>query len=409
MRQACRRPTLPGRIIWHSFTFMQAKFDFIHAELARRQQAGQMRSLRTWDPCSGARVRADGRELVNFSSNDYLGLASHPLVRTRAIEFVERYGAGATAARLICGSQPGFAQVEQTLARLKQTERALVLNSGYQANVSLLPTLVDRRALILLDRLCHNSLVQGAVLGRCRMRRYHHGDLDHLRALLLESAGEEHSRRVIVTESVFSMDGDVSDIDALVELAGEFDALLVIDEAHATGVLGERGMGLTCGKGVDVCIGTFGKALGSFGAYVACGEKLWEYLVNCCPGFIYTTALPPAVLGAVDAALELVPQMDAQRRTLLGHADYLRGALREQGWDTGTATVQIVPLMVGAEDEALALNAYLEKNGILAVAIRPPTVEPGRARIRLALSTLHQRSDLDMLIELLQQWRDGRR
>ena len=388
---------------------MQAKFDFIHAELARRQQAGQTRSLRTWEPCGGARVRAHGRELVNFSSNDYLGLASHPLVQARAIEFVERYGTGATAARLICGSQPGFAEVEQTLAKLKQTERALVLNSGYQANVSLLPTLVDRRTLILLDRLCHNSLVQGAVLGRCRMRRYRHGDLDHLRILLAESAGADHSRLVIVTESVFSMDGDVSDIDALVELAGEFDALLVIDEAHATGVLGERGMGLTCGKDVDVCIGTFGKALGSFGAYVACGERLWEYLVNCCPGFIYTTALPPAVLGAVDAALELVPQMDAQRRTLLAHADYLRGALRAQGWDTGAATAQIVPLMVGAEDEALALNVYLEEKGVLAVAIRPPTVEPGRARIRLALSALHQQSDLEMLIELLQQWRDGRR
>ena len=388
---------------------MQAKFNFIYAELARRQQAGQMRSLRTWEPCGGAHVRTDGRELVNFSSNDYLGLAAHPLVQARAIEFVEHYGTGATAARLICGSQPGFAEVEQTLAKLKQTERALVLNSGYQANVSLLPTLVDRRTLILLDRLCHNSLVQGAVLGRCRMRRYRHGDLDHLRALLAESAGVNHSRRVIVTESVFSMDGDVSDIDALVELAGEFDALLVIDEAHATGVLGERGMGLTCGKDVDVCIGTFGKALGSFGAYVACGEKLWEYLVNCCPGFIYTTALPPAVLGAVDAALELVPQMDVQRRTLLTHAEYLRGALKAQGWDTGAATAQIVPLMVGAEDEALALNAYLEEKGVLAVAIRPPTVEPGRARIRLALSARHQQSDLDMLIELLQRWRDGRR
>jgi 8-amino-7-oxononanoate synthase len=347
--------------------------------------------------------------LVNFSSNDYLGLASHPLLQARAVEFVERYGTGATAARLVCGSQPGFAQVEQTLAGLKQAERALVLNSGYQANISLLPILVDRRALILLDRLCHNSLVQGAVLGRCRMRRYRHGDLDHLRALLVESAEAAHSRRVIVTESVFSMDGDVSDIDALVELAGEFDALLVIDEAHATGVLGERGMGLTCGKAVDVCVGTFGKALGSFGAYIACGEKLWEYLVNCCPGFIYTTALPPAVLGAVDAALELVPQMDAQRRTLLGHAEYLRGALGAQGWDTGAATAQIVPLMVGAEDEALALNAYLEENGVLAAAIRPPTVEPGRARIRLALSALHQQSDLDMLIALLQKWRNGRR
>lgn len=387
---------------------MQTKFDFMRAELARRQQAGQLRSLRTWAPCGQARVRAQGRELVNFSSNDYLGLASHPLVRARAIEFVEHYGAGAGAARLVCGSQPGFAQVEQTLAKLKQTERALVLNSGYQANVSLLPALVDRRALILLDRLCHNSLVQGAILGRCRVRRYRHGDLDHLRALLAESAAT-HSRRVIVTESVFSMDGDVSDIDALVELAAAFDALLVIDEAHATGVLGERGMGLTCGKAVDLCVGTFGKALGSFGAYVACGEKLWEYLVNCCPGFIYTTALPPAVLGAVDAALELVPQMDAQRQTLLAHAQYLRAALRAQGWDTGAATAQIVPLMVGAEGEALALNAYLEENGVLAVAIRPPTVEPGRARVRLALSALHQPSDLDRLVELLQRWRDGRR
>ena len=170
---------------------MQAKLDFIHAELARRQQAGQMRSLRTWEPCGHAHVRADGRELVNFSSNDYLGLALHPLVQARAVEFVERYGAGATASRLICGSQPGFAQVEQTLAKLKQAERALVLNSGYQANVSLLPTLVDRRALILLDRLCHNSLVQGAILGRCRMRRYRHGDLDHLRV----SAGGKRGRR----------------------------------------------------------------------------------------------------------------------------------------------------------------------------------------------------------------------
>ena len=283
-----------------------------------------------------------------------------------------------------------------------------MLNSGYQANVSLLPALVDRRTLVLLDRLCHNSLVQGALLGRGRLRRYRHGDLDHLRALLAESAATS-SRRVIVTESVFSMDGDVSDIDALVELAGAFDALLVIDEAHATGVLGERGMGLTCGKAVDLSVGTFGKALGSFGAYVACGETLWEYLVNCCSGFIYTTALPPAVLGAVDAALELVPQMDAQRQTLLAHANYLRGALRAQGWDTGTATAQIVPLMVGAEGEALALNAYLEKNGVLAAAIRPPTVEPGRARLRLALSALHQPSDLDMLVELLQRWRDGRR
>lgn len=386
---------------------MGSKFDFIDRELARRREAGQLRALRTLQSSGRTSIRADGRKLINCSSNDYLGLASHPLLQQRAIEFAARYGAGATASRLISGSHPGFVKVEETLAGLKQTARALVFNSGYQANISLLPALADRRSLILLDRSCHNSLVQGAILSRARMQRYRHGDLQHLRALLAESVAADYSRRLLVTESVFSMDGDVSDIDALVELAGEFDALLVVDEAHATGVLGERGMGLTCGKGVDICVGTFGKALGAFGAYIACGEKLWEYLINCCSGFIYSTALPPAILGAIDAALELVPQMDVERQTLLANAGYLRRALMEQGWDTGAATVQIVPLMIGAEDEAVALNHYLEDNGYLAVAIRPPTVEPGSARMRLALNALHERRDLELLVALLGRWRNG--
>jgi 8-amino-7-oxononanoate synthase len=224
----------------------------------------------------------------------------------------------------------------------------------------------------------------------------------------VEGAEADYTRRLIVTESVFSMDGDISDIDALVELAAEFDALLIVDEAHATGVLGERGMGLTCGKGVDVCIGTFGKAMGAFGAYIACGESMWEYLVNSCSGFIYTTALPPSVLGSIDAALELVPEMDAQRRALFANVGYLRAALRDQGWDVGLAGSQIVPVVVGAEEEALALNRYLEESGYLAVAIRPPTVEPGSARIRLALNALHRRSDLELLLERLRRWRDDR-
>ena len=390
-----------------NFLLMGSKFDFVDQELARRRQTGQLRRLRTLESRGRTEVCADGRALLNFSSNDYLGLASHPLLRSRAAEFTDRFGTGATSSRLVCGSNPGFDRVESTLAQLKQTAKALILNSGYQANISLVPALADRRSLILIDRCCHSSLIQGAVLSRCRMQRYRHGDLDHLRNLLAGSAETEYSRRIIVTESVFSMDGDQSDIATLVGIAAEFDALLVVDEAHATGVLGARGMGLTCGHAVDLCIGTFGKALGSFGAYVACGEKLWEFLINCCSGFIYTTALPPAVVGAVDAALELVPQMDAERQTLLSNADYLRGALQDQGWEVGDSSAQIVPLMVGVEDQALALNGYLEDNGILAVAIRPPTVEQGRARIRLALNAQHQRQDLDQLVYLLGCWRDG--
>ena len=385
---------------------MGSKFDFIDAELARRRNAGQLRRLRTLEPVGDSGVRSEGRALVNFSSNDYLGLASHPLLKARAVKFTERYGTGARASRLISGSHPGFEKVEATLAGLKRTERALVLNSGFQTNITLLPALADRDSAILLDRHCHNSLVNGAVLSRARVRRYRHGDLDHLRELL--AASGDCAQRVIATESVFSMDGDTSDIEALVALAREYDALLVVDEAHATGVLGERGMGLTCGMGVDVCVGTFGKALGSFGAYVACGEKMAEYLVNCCAGFIYTTALPPAVLGAIDAALELVPTLDEERSTLLNHAAYVRAALRAQGWDTGAAATQVVPVMVGAEDAALALHRHLEDHGCLAVAIRPPTVAPGQARIRLALNARHRREDLELLVELFEQWRDGR-
>ena len=387
---------------------MASKFDFVDRELARLREKGQLRALRTLQAGEGTTVIAEGRKLVNFSSNDYLGLASHPLLRQRAVEFADLHGAGARASRLIAGSHPGFARVEERLAGLKQTAKALVFNSGYQANISLLPALADRHCLMLLDRRCHNSLIQGAALSRCQTRRYRHGDLDHLRALLVEGAEADYTRRLIVTESVFSMDGDISDIDALVELAAEFDALLIVDEAHATGVLGERGMGLTCGKGVDVCIGTFGKAMGAFGAYIACGESMWEYLVNSCSGFIYTTALPPSVLGSIDAALELVPEMDAQRRALFANVGYLRAALRDQGWDVGLAGSQIVPVVVGAEEEALALNRYLEESGYLAVAIRPPTVEPGSARIRLALNAFHQRSDLELLLERLRRWRDDR-
>ncbi len=387
---------------------MASKLDFVDRELARRREKGQLRALRTLQAGEGTTVIAEGRKLVNFSSNDYLGLASHPLLRQRAVEFADLHGAGARASRLIAGSHPGFARVEERLAGLKQTAKALVLNSGYQANISLLPALADRHCLMLLDRRCHNSLIQGAALSRCQTRRYRHSDLGHLRELLVEGAGADYTRRLIVTESVFSMDGDISDIDALVELAAEFDALLIVDEAHATGVLGERGMGLTCGKGVDLCIGTFGKAMGAFGAYIACGESMWEYLVNSCSGFIYTTALPPSVLGSIDAALELVPEMDAQRRTLFANVGYLRAALRDQGWDVGLTGSQIVPVVVGAEEEALALNRYLEESGYLAVAIRPPTVELGSARIRLALNALHQRSDLESLLERLRRWRDDR-
>ena len=382
---------------------MSGKFDFVDRELARRKKSGQSRCLRPFEPLGPAELRAQGRRLVNFSANDYLGLAFHPLLRERAAQWALRWGSGASASRLVCGTYPGLEQVEETIARLKGTDKALVLGSGYQANVSVVAALARRKGLVLCDRLAHHSLLQGALAGPCPMRRYRHRDMGHLRQLLVSGRGAEPI--LIVTESVFSMDGDCSDIGALVDLAAEFGAILLVDEAHATGVMGARGMGLSVGKGVDVVVGTFSKACGAYGAYVACNQRLWEYLINCCGGLIYSTTLPPSVLGAVDAALELIPQMEAERVELKRKADFLRQRLAQLDWDTADSDSQIVPALVGDEQVAVGLAGWLEEQGLLAAAIRPPAVEPGRSRLRLALSAGHTWAQMEYLADRLGYWR----
>jgi len=358
-------------------------------------------------PIHDSQVMADHEILMNFCSNDYLGLSKHPLLRERAGEFLERFGAGSTASRLICGNFVCFEEVEKKLAMLKGTEAALLFNSGYQANGSLLPALTDRNSLILSDELNHNSIVNGALLSRCRVFRFDHNDLGHLVRLLEEGSRENPSRIVIVTESVFSVDGDRSDVEALVNIAGDFDALLVVDEAHATGVLGTHGMGLARGKGVDLAMGTFGKACGSFGAYVACSRVMRDYLINTCSGFIYSTAMPPSVVGSIDAALELIPGMDKEREELQSLAQIFRDALQKMGWDTGRSSTQIIPVIVGGARKAVSLSDQLRRGGILAPALRPPTVRTGRSSIRFGLTALHTRQDLEMVLDGLRMSREG--
>ena len=254
------------------------------------------------------------------------------------------------------------------------------------------------------DRLIHSSLHQGCQAAGVRQVRFRHNDLDQLERLLEARAGEP-GRRFILTESVFSMDGDRADVARLAAIAGRHDAFLYLDEAHATGVLGPRGMGLAglAPGGVDLIMGTFSKALGGFGAYAAGSQALCDYLVNACSGFIYSTALPPPVLGAMDAALELVPGMDAERAHLAALGERLRTALAAAGIDTGGSTTQIVPAMVGEAAAAVALSRRLEAEGVLAVAIRPPTVPKGASRIRFALSAAHSVEDVDRIAALAAQ------
>jgi len=380
------------------------KFSFIDAEFDRRIERRQLRQLRNVLPLNGIEVNINGRTMLNFCSNDYLGLSMHPLLRKRSVEFIHKYGSGSTASRLICGNYDFYEKVEIKLAQLKQTEAALVLSSGFQANMTVIPALADRNSLILSDQLNHNSLIMGCRLALCQVAVYRHNDLLHLEQLISEHADKGYSRIFIVTESVFSMDGDMADMGALVALSEKFNVFLIVDDAHATGVLGHQGMGLTCGHDIDLVVGTFGKAGGSFGAYLACSKKIQSYMINCCSGLIYTTALPPSVLGAIDAALDLIPAMDAERKSLQENAEYLRHSLHGMGWQTDSSSTQIIPIMIGKEADALELSSWLEENGVLISAIRPPTVPEGASRIRLSLSALHTRSHIDRVLDALQKW-----
>lgn len=387
-----------------------SRFDDAYAAFVAAAEAkGARRRLTPGEPLPGGRLLRDGRVLVDFSSNDYLGLRRHPSLIERAQNWAGRWGAGAGASRLVVGTLDLHRQVEAKIADLKGTEDALIFGSGWQANAAVLPALFDREGLggeplVFTDRLNHASLHHGCAAAGVRQIRFRHNDLNHLEELLRARA-DQPGRRFIVTESVFSMDGDRAPVAALADLAERWGAFLYIDEAHATGVLGPGGKGLSAeapGR-VDLIMGTFSKALGGFGAYVAGSRVLCDYLVNRCGGFIYATAPPPAVLGAMDAALDLVPALDAERAHVAGLAADLRAGLRRLGLSDAGSTTQIVPAVTGSEAAALDLSAKLAAAGFLGVAIRPPTVPAGASRIRFALSAAHSTQDVAALLDALTQ------
>ena len=372
------------------------------------------RTLHPGQPGPGIVLR-DGRVLINASANDYLGLSHHPLLAERAADWAARYGTGAGASRLVTGTLDLHRRVEARLAAFKQTEAALLFASGWQANAAVLPALLKAAGtqgappLLFADRLIHASLQHGIQASGLRQHRFRHNDLDHLETLLSASA-DVPGRRFIVTESVFSMDGDRADLARLRRIADAHDAFLYVDEAHATGVLGPGGAGLSVAAGgVDLVMGTLSKAFGGFGAYVAGSAVLCDWLANACSGFIHTTALPPPVLGAIDAALDLLPGMEAERARLAAAAAALRATLRQEGIDTAGSTTQIVPVLVGDVQATLALADAVAGRGVLAIAIRPPTVPPNSSRLRLALSTAHDAHALGRIAESVAlSWRAAR-
>ncbi len=388
-----------------------SRLDPLFADALAGLAARRMRRrLHPGQPGPGTVLR-DGRLLINASGNDYLGLAHHPLLADRAADWASRFGTGAGASRLVTGTHTLHQRVEARLAGFKRTEAALLFASGWQANATVLPALLAATGaaappLLFTDRLIHASLHAGIRASGVRQTRYRHNDLAHLEQLLADSA-DRPGQRFIVTESVFSMDGDRADLPALRRIADAHDAFLYVDEAHATGVLGPGGAGLSVGAGgVDLVMGTLSKAFGSFGAYVAGSATLCDWLANVCSGFIHTTALPPPVLGAIDAALDLLPGLQPARDRLADAASTLRARLAAAGIDSAGSTTQIVPVPTGDAAAALGLADRVAARGVLAVAIRPPTVPPLGSRLRLTLSAAHDADACARIAEaVIAAWR----
>ena len=375
---------------------------FVADELASRSEAGLLRSLRPLERDGGWVVTEDGRRLLDLSSNDYLGLASHPAVAEAAARAARR-GSGATASRLIVGTDSQYSAFEEKLADFQGTEAALVFGSGYLANVGTIGCLVGPGDAVFSDELNHASIIDGCRLSRATIHRYGHGDADELELLLQAS---DARRKLIVTETVFSMNGDTAPLADIVELKDRYGTALLVDEAHAVGVLGPHGEGYAHEVGVadrvDLHMGTFGKAFGAYGAYVA-GQSPWiDYLVNAGRTFVFTTALPPAVIAAADAALDLVRDGDDLRADLQAKAGRFRRRLDRVGLDTRGSSTQIVPAVVGDSERAVELSQQLEERGVLGVAIRPPTVPHGTARVRFSLSVLNEDADLERALDAIE-------
>lgn len=376
---------------------------FLRRELQSLDEAGLGRELRPLEAIDGTVARLDGRDVVLFCSNDYLGLAQHSQVVAAAQRALERFGASTASSRLVCGSTVVHRELETSIARWKGCEAAVTFSTGYQANVGVITALLGPRDLVLSDELNHASLIDGCRLSRAQMAIYRHGDVEHLEWLLRRAAPAR--RTLVLTESVFSMDGDQAPLEELARTAQRAGAWLMVDEAHAVGVFGEAGAGLVNALGlaceVEIQMGTLGKALGSFGAYVAGSRSLVDVLVNTARPFLFTTALPPAAVAAAQAAMEVCRREPRRASGLLERARGLGLRLRAAGLEVPSLDSQILAAVVGDSRRATALAAGLLRRGYYVPAIRPPTVPDGTSRLRLSLSASHTEAQIDGLVTAL--------
>ncbi|MDP2941522.1 MAG: 8-amino-7-oxononanoate synthase [Candidatus Omnitrophota bacterium] len=369
--------------------------------LKLRAGQGLLRALRPAAWRKPGVIRFGRREYIDFSSNDYLGLSGHPKLKQSIREAVDRFGTANPASRLMSGDLELYHQLEEKIACFKNKEAGLLFNSGYQANTGIISALYGRGDCIFCDRLAHASLMDGIILSRAKFWRFTHNDPNHLEAILKKQRSR-FKNALIVTESVFSMDGDKAPLKELAQLKERYDCAIFVDEAHATGIFGRNGSGLVEEAGltmqIDFIMGTFSKALAGFGAYLAASKKIVDYLVNTCRSFIYSTALPPAVIACNLQSLALIKEEPQRRKRLLRNAAYFRAGLKERGLHARGDT-QIVPLIIGDSAKAVEFSRKLEEKGYWVPAVRPPTVPATEARLRFSLTACHGKEILTRLIE----------
>lgn len=380
------------------------------SQLKKNNLYRSLKDIKTLFDADYTKIIIDSNEYLNFSSNDYLGLSNNKKIANASIEFIKKYGNSTSASRLVTGNLFVYKEIEQKIAKHKNFEDALIMQSGFQANSTIIPAILNKKNYnntnvhVFIDKLCHASIIDGVMQSNCNFHRFPHNDLEQLENLINKKSDLDNDKIFIITESVFSMDGDMPDFKKLENIKNKYNAFLIIDDAHGGGIFGKNGSG--CNIDCDILIGTFGKAYGTLGAYICTTKIVKEFLINTCRGLIYSTGLNPATLGAINESIDVVKTMENERKHLLEISKYFKQSVEKIGFNTGDTSSQIVPIIVGESSKALDLQKFLFDNKINATAIRTPTVPKNSARIRFAFNAKHTYDDINKLISLLKEYKN---
>ena len=385
---------------------------FFFNSLNELKKKGLDRYLKTLIKIDPIKVKYKNRVLLNFSSNDYLGLSQNNIIKRDTIKIIKKYGIGSGSSRLVSGNFDFHEKIERELAKKKKSETTIIFSTGYLANYSILSSILSsnifkKNPIVFSDKLNHQCIYEGCKDKRINFLRFHHNDMNHLEYLLKKNKFKQNPK-FILSESIFSMDGDFADIESLVNLKKKYNSFLFLDEAHATGVYGKNGFGLSLefNNDIDCVTGTFSKAFGSFGAYVSCSKNLKSFLINKCPSFIYSTSLPFSLLASIYSAIKIIPKLKNERKKLIKNSYFLRTMLNKEGFNIGNSQTNIIPIIIGNSKKALIISKKLEKKGFYVVPIRPPSVPPNSSRLRISITSSHSQNNIKKLFKFLKMFKN---